>query len=348
MKQIYLLNFLILCINCSDKDSTTPGTLSVSKEAFIVLSSGSAEVITISSVRNWTVQCDANWIHFSQTEGSGERLVTMTISPNPNTEERSTTATIANGIETIRIEISQSGIIFSLTVSPLIAAITSAGNDLTIQVNANNMEWEAEIPIDAQGWITKLAQTPTSVTFAIKLNNNGIKRIAELIIRKKDTITSKKVSISQEPFFSSMAGKTWVSIATSQPAAWYNSNEAKEVAENVLLYQKNAGGWPKNIDMHLILTDAEKTVIASEKGSTESAKMSCLDNDATTTEMRFLAKMFKYVKDERYKEAFGKGLDFLVDAQYPNADNPSAYPGGWPQYYPLRGGYSDRITFNDN
>jgi pectinesterase len=348
MKQLYLLISLILSINCSDKDDTTSGTLSVSKEVFIAPSSGSAEIITISSLRNWAIQCNANWIHFSQTEGNGERLVTMTILPNPNTEERSSTATIVNGVETIRLEISQSGTVFSLTVNPLTATITPAGNDFTVQVNTNNMEWEADIPIDAQGWITKSAQTPTSVTFTIKLNNNGIKRTAELIIRPKDITTSKKISVSQEPFFSSMASKTWVSIATSQPAAWYSSNEAKEVAENVLLYQKNAGGWPKNINMHLILTDAEKTIIASEKGSTESAKMSCLDNDATTTEMRFLAKMFKYVKDERYKEAFGRGLDFLINAQYPNADNPNAYPGGWPQYYPLRGGYSDRITFNDN
>lgn len=348
MKPIYLLPLLILFISCSDSDDTTAANLSVSKEAFAAPYSGSSEVITISSLTDWNIQCNVDWVRFSQTEGNGERLVTITISPNPDTEERSTTATVSSGTETAKIDISQSGTIFSMTVSPSTAVITPAGNDFTIQVNANNMEWEVEIPETVQGWISKSAETKTSATFTVKLNNSGTKRTAELTIRQKSGTISKTVSISQEPFTSSMASQTWVSIATSRPAAWYSTNEAKEVAENVLLYQKNAGGWPKNINMHLILTDAEKAVIASEKGSTESAKMACLDNDATTTEMRFLAKMFKAVKDERYKKAFGKGLDFLIDAQYPNAGNPNALPGGWPQYYPLRGGYSDRITFNDN
>src|SRR5690606_6245416 len=34
------------------------------------------------------------------------------------------------------------------------------------------------------------------------------------------------------------------------------------------------------------------------------------------------------------------GLQWLLEAQYPN--------GGWPQYYPLRKGYYSHITFNDD
>ncbi|WP_291529332.1 pectate lyase [Bacteroides sp. UBA939] len=348
MKQIYILLSLFLFISCSDKEEAIISNLSVSKEAFAAPYTGTAEVITISSSGSWSIQCDVSWVRFSATKGSGENLVTIIISANPDTEERSTTATVTDGTKNIPLEISQAGSIFSLAVSPLSATIVPEGNDFTIQVNAQNMEWEVEIPVTAQGWIRTSTQTATSVTFTVKLNNNKVKRNAELTVRQKNGTINKKVTISQEFFSSSMPNQTWVSIATSRPAAWYSSNEAKEVAENVLLYQKNAGGWPKNINMHLILTDIEKILIVSEKGSTESAKMACLDNDATTTEMRFLAKMFKYVKDERYKEAFGKGLDFLIGAQYPNAGNLNALPGGWPQYYPLRGGYSDRITFNDN
>lgn len=35
-----------------------------------------------------------------------------------------------------------------------------------------------------------------------------------------------------------------------------------------------------------------------------------------------------------------KGVRYLLDAQYPN--------GGWPQIWPLEGGFHDSITFNDN
>jgi hypothetical protein len=35
----------------------------------------------------------------------------------------------------------------------------------------------------------------------------------------------------------------------SQPADWYDSDEAIRIAGNVLLYQRLNGGWPRNVDM---------------------------------------------------------------------------------------------------
>jgi PelA/Pel-15E family pectate lyase len=64
------------------------------------------------------------------------------------------------------------------------------------------------------------------------------------------------------------------------------------------------------------------------------------DNGATTTQLRFLARVFAATGETRFRDAFLKGLDYLLGAQFPN--------GGWPQYYPLRPDYSRRITFNDN
>lgn len=128
----------------------------------------------------------------------------------------------------------------------------------------------------------------------------------------------------------------WSKVATGQSDSWYGTDEAVAVAENVLLYQRNNGGWHKNIEMHQPLTDSEKQVIAGEKN-----KESCLDNTATTQEMRFLAKVYKHVKDDRYQAAFLKGLNMIIKAQLSK--------GGWAQYYPYRGrGYWDYITFNDN
>lgn len=127
----------------------------------------------------------------------------------------------------------------------------------------------------------------------------------------------------------------WAKVATSMNSEWYGSDQAKEVAENVLLYQKDNGGWMKNIEMHQPLTESQKAAVRSEK-----SEHSCFDNGATTTEMTFLAKVYSHIKDERYKTAFNAGLDCILAAQYAS--------GGWPQYWPLRGGYSDFITFNDD
>ena len=130
--------------------------------------------------------------------------------------------------------------------------------------------------------------------------------------------------------------RSWKYVATQMPDSWYGSEESKSVAENVLLYQRDAGGWPKNTPFHKPLTIPEKAKIADDKGLNDAI----LDNDATTTEMKFMARMYKNTKSEIYKTSFNKGLSFILDAQYDN--------GGWPMFWPLRKGYYTHITFNDN
>jgi PelA/Pel-15E family pectate lyase len=65
-----------------------------------------------------------------------------------------------------------------------------------------------------------------------------------------------------------------------------------------------------------------------------------IDNGATTTQLRLLARVYAEARADRFRTAFMSGLDYLFAAQYPN--------GGWPQFYPLRTDYSRHITFNDN
>ncbi len=121
-----------------------------------------------------------------------------------------------------------------------------------------------------------------------------------------------------------------------QKPEWYAGAEAMRVADNVLLYQRESGGWPKNINMAVVLSQQEKAKIAEQK----SADDSLIDNGATYTQMAYLARVFNATKEPRFKDSFIKGLDYLLKAQYEN--------GGWPQYYPLLTGYYKRITFNDD
>lgn len=128
----------------------------------------------------------------------------------------------------------------------------------------------------------------------------------------------------------------WLSVATEMPEEWYGSDESVRVAENVLLYQRNSGGWPKNTAFHWPLTDGEKAKIRAEK----SVEDAIFDNGATTTEMRFMAKMCGKTKNKSYQTAVENGLRFILEAQYEN--------GGWPMFYPLKKGYYTHITFNDD
>ncbi|WPO78483.1 pectate lyase [Flavobacterium sp. KACC 22761] len=131
--------------------------------------------------------------------------------------------------------------------------------------------------------------------------------------------------------------KSWPDVIRKHDASWFGTEEAKKVAENVLLYQRDIGGWPKNIAMQDELTSQQKKdLIALKRTAVETTT----DNGATCQEMLFMSKMYAQVKDERYKESFLKGLNYLLEAQYAN--------GGWPQFYPLKKGYYTHITYNDD
>ena len=125
--------------------------------------------------------------------------------------------------------------------------------------------------------------------------------------------------------------------ALDQPESWYSTEEAQRIADNVLLYQNNNGGWLKNIDMADKLSPSE---IAKLKRKKSKKSGTTIDNGATHTQLRYLAKVYKATERREYKEAFLNGVDFLLNAQYDN--------GGWPQFYPIVEGYYEHITFNDD
>ena len=115
----------------------------------------------------------------------------------------------------------------------------------------------------------------------------------------------------------------------------YGTSEVTEIADNILLFQKSNGGWPKNYDMQAILTEEQKKAVLKTKNDLNTT----FDNGATHSQMNYLAKAYSLTKIEKYKEAFLSGIEFVLTAQYDN--------GGWPQYYPDKKGYRKYITFND-
>ncbi len=131
--------------------------------------------------------------------------------------------------------------------------------------------------------------------------------------------------------------KSWVKLAPKFDDAFLETPEARRIGDNVLLYQQTTGAWSKNIYMPAELTDNEKKkVIASKNKVNEST----IDNNATTTEIEYLSRLYQATQDDRYKEAVIRGIEYLLEAQYDN--------GGWPQFYPRPKGYYIQITYNDN
>ncbi|MDD4993198.1 MAG: pectate lyase [Paludibacter sp.] len=125
-----------------------------------------------------------------------------------------------------------------------------------------------------------------------------------------------------------------VNAVPNQPK--YTEDEITKIADNMLLFQRNNGGWPKNYDMQAILTPEQVQKLTDTKSQVHTT----FDNSTTYTHIEYLAKVYSITHIKKYKIACEKGIEFCLAAQYPN--------GGWPQYYPIEPkNYSRRITYND-
>lgn len=143
-------------------------------------------------------------------------------------------------------------------------------------------------------------------------------------------------------------------MSLRESTAWYAGQEARRRATNLVSYQTPAGGWSKNFNP----TDRPRALgqgfshdntsrfLAAGDNDTPAdphwSYIGTFDNNATIQPLRFLAKVIAAADESTgapWRISFQRGLDYIFAAQFPN--------GGWPQNYPLDGGYHDAVTFND-
>jgi PelA/Pel-15E family pectate lyase len=117
---------------------------------------------------------------------------------------------------------------------------------------------------------------------------------------------------------------------------WFRDDSAKAITEAILSYQTPSGGWSKHVDLRAGPRRPGQSFFSE---TDEWQYIATLDNNATTSELRFLALADGAAPDARFRAAFLRGVGYLLAAQLPN--------GCWPQVYPLQGGYHDAATFND-
>jgi PelA/Pel-15E family pectate lyase len=144
-----------------------------------------------------------------------------------------------------------------------------------------------------------------------------------------------------------------LSMPLNRPDEWYSTPEARHVADIIVSFQTPAGGWSKNLNFadhlrrkgeHFAGNNLSHYLSPDDFDTPHDPKwnyVGTLDNDATNTQLQFLAKVAAHAGTDgtAYRASFLRGVEYLLAAQYPN--------GGWPQVYPLEGGYHDAITVND-
>ena len=151
-----------------------------------------------------------------------------------------------------------------------------------------------------------------------------------------------------------MRGDSEKTMPLDQTSDWYATPQARHIADVIVSFQTPAGGWSKNQPRDGALRVSGQPYAGdnssrfSASGDFDAAHdehwhyVGTLDNDATITELQFLARVITASGEDAqiYRTAFEKGVAYLFNAQFPN--------GGWPQVWPLEGGYHDAITYNDD
>jgi PelA/Pel-15E family pectate lyase len=108
-----------------------------------------------------------------------------------------------------------------------------------------------------------------------------------------------------------------------------DSTDIQGIADNLLAYQNEDGGWPKNIDW---LSTIDPDSVVNELS--EKYRQSTFDNRNIFPQIEYLANVYLQKPGEKYRIGAEKGFQYILDTEYSK--------GGW------RGWDADVITFNDN
>lgn len=182
-----------------------------------------------------------------------------------------------------------------------------------------------------------------------------LERSARLQAADRASLATERKGLTPDEIRLPPHGRTGSVMPLNRPAGWYAEADARRRADNLITYQLPSGGWSKNFDPvdhprargeGYSPENTSKFLAPGDHDQPQDIRWSYLgtfDNDSTTTELHFLAKVIHAADASRstaWRAAFDRGLGYILAAQYPH--------GGWPQVYPLEGGYHDAITYNDD
>lgn len=107
---------------------------------------------------------------------------------------------------------------------------------------------------------------------------------------------------------------------------------ARDVGRALAWGQRAEGGWDHRVDV---------SHLSPESAEPDRRSGHCtFDDDISQAPARFLMNLDEEIDEPWLTGSIQLALDFVRTAQFDN--------GAWPQWSPLRGGYHDYYTFNDN
>jgi len=160
---------------------------------------------------------------------------------------------------------------------------------------------------------------------------------ASLLATVSTAATAPMLDQTGNPVYALLNNYTsWLSKATD-PAAKLAADRTK--ADNIVTWQMPHGGFYKQPAWYAAPWNG--VAARSEWLGAGGVELGTIDNQATVTEIMFLANVYARTGDLKYRDSARKAIDFLLTMQYST--------GGFPQVYPKRGTtYSNYVTFNDD
>jgi PelA/Pel-15E family pectate lyase len=222
------------------------------------------------------------------------------------------------------------GLLLATTGYASVVGVSTAAPSLT------EARVRAEVPKAKQGiWLAYLKQSEEQKATdkaALAAERAGLAAVPEL---PKENFAGRGIPLHREGLF-------------------YKSDAARKIADVIVSYQIPSGGWSKNLALNAprakgqmyAANNLSKYLGPDDFDAPKDPNwnyVGTLDNDATNTELHYLAEMsaaWPGREGDSYRASFLRGVEYLLRAQFPN--------GGWPQVWPLEGGYHDAITFNDD
>lgn len=125
----------------------------------------------------------------------------------------------------------------------------------------------------------------------------------------------------------------FIHVEKNQPS--HEARQVRQIIDNILLFQRDNGGWPKDYDMTAVLNDQQRASVIATRSKNDTS----YDNGNIHSQVGYLARAILQVDNPEWRRACERGFDFILQSQYSN--------GGFPQRFPNATGYHAHITFND-
>jgi YVTN family beta-propeller protein len=184
-------------------------SISVSSNSLQLASSGGSTTFSVSSNITWRITPGQPWLTLSDTIGTGNKVVTISVPANTSSSERKATATIFMGYDadTLSVQITQQGAA-SLIVSPNALSVASAeGSTATFTVTSNT-SWTVA---SDQSWLSANQVSGTgnsTLTVTAQANTTALARTATVTV-SGTSVASQTVTVTQ------LAGAATLSVSTN-------------------------------------------------------------------------------------------------------------------------------------